>query len=259
MDFRQRCAMMLEATLRTSVSLRSYKLARTVIETVGMFKIGCEHDQQDWFNNVMTKTYGVLPRLEIKGTSIETPGENEIITEDVVCVSLELTRLHAEAFTRQKIAMFQKQGIPPQIALQAYREGWWFLVSGRRVEGTEDLSNANEIITTDGVLQKCDAKDLEEFRKASFDERLLTAWPMTVANVAQKSGKVKIQFKAPSVPGKYVFKVDVKSQEFLDADQSFEVTADVLDKSKVGREPRAAQAPKPEQQPGKSQESKKEE
>lgn len=259
MAFRQRIAMMLEATLRTTVSLRSTKLAATVVETVAMFKIGCEHGQTEWFNNVMTKTYGTVPRLEIKDTSIETPGETEIITGDVVSVSLELTRLHAEAFTRQKVAMFQKQGIPPQIGLQTYREGWWFIVSGKRHEGDGDLSKALSI-NTEGVLQKCDEQDLEEFRALPLQQRLITAWPMMVANVAQKSGKVKIQFRVPKVPGKYTFKVDVMSQEFLDADQSFEVTATIVDQSSVDREPREAQAPTQAQQaPAKSQESKKDE
>ena len=128
MEFRGRCALLLEAALRTAVACRNYPLAKTIVETVAIFKIGTTSpDKVDWFNGVMEKQYQVLPRLQIENTSIECPGEQEMATGDVLAIGLEMTRLHAEAFTRQKIAMFQKQGIPPQVALQTYREGWWFM------------------------------------------------------------------------------------------------------------------------------------
>merc|ERR1712176_431217 len=239
-DFRQRCAMLLEATLRSAVSLRSYPLTKTIVEAVSIFKIGCKDCKAkdiEWFNSIMQKQYAVFPRLKIENTSIESAKHPEMATDDVLLISLDLTRLHAENFTRQKIAMCQKQGIPPQVALQQYREGWWYFVTGERLDGETPASCA-EIKREGTLLEKVNKEDVEKFNKSEFNERLLTAWPMIVANVAQKSGKVKIQFKAPSVAGKYKFNVAVKSQDFLGADYTFSVEAEIVDKSTVTREPK---------------------
>jgi hypothetical protein len=157
-------------------------------------------------------------------------------TGDVLLINLDLGRQHAEAFTRQKIAMCQKQGIPPQVALQAYREGWWYFLRAERLDG--DVAASTLEIKTDGILSQVESADVERFKKSKFEERLLTAWPMIVQNVAQKSGKVKIQFKAPSVPGKYKFIVAVKSQDFLGADQEFSVEADLVDVATLDRKPK---------------------
>lgn len=53
--------------------------------------------------------------------------------------------------------------------------------------------------------------------------------------MAQKSGKVKVQFKAPSTPGKYKIYLGVQSQEFLGVDQEFELPVTVLDVEAVKR------------------------
>lgn len=249
MEFRSRCAMMLEAALRTAVACRSLKLATTIVEAVGMFKIGCYPTQTQWFDGVMQRTYGCLPRLQIKDVGIETPEETEMATGDVLAIGLELTRLHAEAFTRQKVAMYQKQGIPPQVGLQTYREGWWYLVRAERLDGKGDLSKVLEI-KKDGILQEVDASILKKYEAATFEQRLVTAWPMVVQNVAQKTGRLKIQFLAPSVPGKYKFTVIVKSQDFLGADQEFSVTATIVDASTVVRKPKE-EKPKEEEEPKK--------
>lgn len=237
-DFRQRCAMLLECLLRMSVALRTYSLTKTVVESVSMFKIGvkgCEAKEVEWFDSIMKKQYAVLPRLKIDNTTIESAKHPETATEDTLVISLDLTRLHAENFTRQKVAMCQKQGIPPQVALQQYREGWWYLVTGERLDGETPASCA-EIKRKGNLLESVNDEDIEKFNKSKFDERLLTAWPMIVANVAQKSGKVKIRFDAPSVPGKYKFSVAVKSQDFLGADQVFSLEADIVDKSTLSRD-----------------------
>ena len=237
-DFRQRCAMLLEATLRTAVSLRNFALTKTIVEAVSIFKIGCKDCKEkdiEWFDSIMKKQYAVLPRLKIENMTIGAK-HPEMATEDVLLISLDLTRLHAENFTKQKIAMCQKQGIPPQIALQQYREGWWYFVTGERLDGETPASCA--AIKKEGtLLEKVNEEDMARFEKSKFEERLLTAWPMIVANVAQKSGKVKIQFNAPSVAGKYKFHVTVKSQDFLGADQSFSVQADIVDASTLLRKP----------------------
>jgi hypothetical protein len=236
-EFRHRCAMLLEATLRTAIGFRSCPLAKTIVETVSLFKIGSKSPEEvKWFDGIMHKTYGALPRLEIKNVTIENPKESEMATGDILLISLDLWRLHAEAFTRQKIAMCQKQGLPPQVALQSYREGWWYFVKGERLDGPVAASTLE--IKTDGILSQVDSVDVERFEKSEFADRLLTAWPMIVQNVAQKVGKVKLQFKAPSVPGKYKFTVFVKSQDFLGADQEFSIEADLVDVATVERKPK---------------------
>lgn len=241
MEFRGRCALLLEAALRTAVACRNYPLAKTIVETVAIFKIGTTSpDKVDWFNGVMEKQYQVLPRLQIENTSIECPGEQEMATGDVLAIGLEMTRLHAEAFTRQKIAMFQKQGIPPQVALQTYREGWWFMARAERLDG--DTPGSVLEIKTDGLLKEVPAQELTKYQNAPFQDRLLTAWPMVISNVAQKSGKVKIQCMAPPVPGKYRFMISIKSQDFLGADQEFSVQATIVDASTVVRKPRQEEA-----------------
>jgi len=248
-DFRQRCAMLLEASLRMGVSLRTYPLTKTIVESVSMFKIGCkgvEETNIKWFDSIMRKQYNTLPRLKIDNTTIESAKHPETATDDVLLISLDLTRLHAENFTRQKVAMCQKQGIPPQVALQQYREGWWYFVTGERLDGETPASCA-EIKKEGSILEKINDEDIEKFNKSKFEDRLLTAWPMIVANVAQKSGKVKIQFKAPSVAGKYKFSVAVKSQDFLGADQVFSVEADIVDKATLSREPEIEEESKDDQ------------
>mmetsp|Transcript_882 Transcript_882/g.1881 ORF Transcript_882/g.1881 Transcript_882/m.1881 type:complete len:528 (+) Transcript_882:165-1748(+) len=237
-DFRNRCAMLLEATLRAAVLLRNSPLTKTIVESVSIFKIGCKSctpEDVEWFDTIMEKQYATLPRLKIENTSIENAKYPEMATGDVVMISLDLTRLHAENFTKQKVAMLQKQGIPPQVALQSYREGWWYFVTAERLDGETPASCLE--IKKSGILMNVDDKDFERFDEAKFSDRLVTAWPMIVANVAQKSGKVKIQFTAPSVPGKYKFNVAIKSQDFLGADQNFSVEGEILDASIVTREP----------------------
>jgi hypothetical protein len=233
-EFRQRCALLMDASLRVAVELRNYPLAKTIVEAAGVFKIGCKSPTQtDWFNGITMKQYGTLPRLMISNVIIETPNESEMTTADTLLITLDLTRLHAEAFTRQKVAMFQKQGIPPQVALQSYREGWWYFVRAERLDGETDASALS--VNTDGILAQVAAKDVARFATTSFEELLLTAWPMAVQNVAQKSGKVKIHCKAPPVAGKYKFVVAVKSQDFLGADQEITIEADIVDASTVVR------------------------
>ena len=233
---------MLEAALRSACTLRNSALTKTIVETVSMFKVGCNSpDKVDWFNGIMQKQYQCLPRVKVENTFIECTGEENMATGDVLAIGLELTRVHAEAFTRQKIAMFQKQGIPPQVALQTYREGWWFLVQAERLDGETPKSALT--IKTDGMLKDVAKKDIAKYEEASFEERLLTAWPMMVQNVAQKTGKVKLQVLAPSVPGKYKFNVIVKSQEFLGADEEFSVEGVILDGATVTRKPKESKEP----------------
>merc|ERR1712032_1204962 len=99
--------------------------------------------------------------------------------------------------------MCQRQGIDPRVALNSYREGWWVLIRSRP-EGT----------------------DVEK-------ESLLTAWPVIVQQIASTKAKINVQFPAPEKPGKYIFRVQVKSQEFLGCDQEFEMNVEVADAALV--------------------------
>ena len=164
--------------------------------------------------------------------TIETPDENEIATGDLCSLSLDMSRAHAERFTQVKIAIAQQQGIPPQMAIQTYREGWWILVRAKKIDG----GKAPVLGIPETEVTKLFSKaDIEKFASESSEHRLLTAWPMIVQNLAQKSGKIKVQFSAPDVPGKYKFMISVMSQEFLGADQEFEIVHDIVSSDSVQR------------------------
>lgn len=233
LEYRSRAGVLLEATLRLAICLRCFSLTKTIVEAVAQFKIGCTGESVDWFEGVITREYGCLPRLSITDKSIETPGESEIATGDLCCMSVDLERTHAEKFTTRKVEMFKKQGIPPQVAFQTFREGWWFLVRAHLLDGD---GKPMEIDQESPLISKIAEGDLKKFENIKADESLLQAWPMLVRNIAQKSGKVKLQFKAPSVPGKYRFVVSVMSQEFLGADDEFSLDAEVVDVDSLERE-----------------------
>lgn len=252
MDFRQRCAMLLEAALRTAVACRNHALSKTVVETVGLFKIGCPPPGDvDWFNKLMMKQYQCLPRLKVDSISVECQGENEMATGDVLTLALDITRLHAEAFTKAKVALCQKQGIPPQLALQSYREGWWFLVKAECLDGDVPASTVD--LKLDGLLKEVEKDEIEKFQRTPFNERLLTAWPMILQNITQTTGKVRIQVAAPAKAGKYKFTVSIHSQDFLGADNEFSAEGTIVDASTVVRKPKVVKEEEEE-----SEESKKE-
>ncbi len=241
MEYRQRTGLLLEAALRVAGSARSYRLYRTIVECVSMFKIGTNDAKSDdaimWFKDIMQKTYGGpigIPRIIVTEIDIETPGEDEIATEDHCKLQIAVNRPHAENFTKQKIAMATKQGIPPQIALQTFREGWWILVRCKKLDG--DAKVNNEHLEKHPLLAALDKGAKTKFESESEENRLLNAWPFIVSNIAQKEGRVNVSFMAPSAPGKYQFMVDIKSQEFLGCDQSFKLVKEVIDKALIERE-----------------------
>lgn len=233
LEYRSRAGVLLEATLRLAICLRSFSLTKTIVEAVAQFKIGCKSDSVDWFEGVIQREYGCLPRLAISEKKIETPGEAEIATGDLCVMEVDLERTHAEKFTTRKIEMFKKQGIPPQVAFQTFREGWWFLVRAERSDGE---GKAAGIDMESPLVSKVEASDIKKFENSKASDSLLQAWPMLVRNIAQKTGKVKLQFTAPSVPGKYRFLVSIMSQEFLGADDEFSLEADVVDINSLARE-----------------------
>lgn len=232
MEFRQRVGILLEAALRVGMTLRNYRLVSTIIETVSLFKVGCPSGSEKWFEEIMQKTYDCLPRVVVQSSSLGVAGETNIATGEQCDLTLELERTHAEKFLRQKIAMFQKQGIPPQVGLQSYREAWWIMLRVERLDGKGEVEKLNRENT---VLSTMDAKDIEKFDKEDAAHRLVVAWPMMVQNIAQKTGKATIQVKAPKIAGKYRFHVGVKSQDFIGADQDITIDVVIVDASTVTR------------------------
>ena len=240
MEYRQRTGLLLEASLRVAGSVRSYRLYKTIVECVSMFKIGTNDAQSEktiaWFKDIMQKTYNGptgVPRIIVSDLDIETPGEDEIATDDACKLSIDINRPHAENFTKQKIAMAAKQGIPPQIALQTFREGWWILVRCKKLDGDVELNN--EHLYKNPLLAALDNGAKKQFESEGEENRLLNAWPFIVSNIQQKEGKVNVSFKAPAVAGKYRFFIDIKSQEFLGCDQVFKIEKEVVDKAVIER------------------------
>jgi hypothetical protein len=240
MEYRQRTGLLLEAALRVAGSVRSYRLYKTIVECVAMFKIGTTSVSDEkilqWFKDIMEKTYGGpegVPGVVVGSVDIETPDEDEIATEDTCKLEIEITRPHAECFTKQKIAMAQKQGIPPQIALQTFREGWWILIRCQKLDGNAPVNN--EHMQNNPILAALDSGAKRAFESEIEENRLLNAWPFIVSNISQTTGKVNVTFRAPSVPGKYKFFIDVKSQEFLGCDQVFTLEKEIIDKALLER------------------------
>jgi hypothetical protein len=249
LDYRQRAGLLLEATLRIAVSMSSYRLAKTIIETVAMFKIGVSDPSSpktlEWFRSIMTKQYTAegSPRLAISNLKIEPPtDENEIIPGDSACITLTMERTHAESFTKIKVAQCQKQGIPPQIAIQTYREGWWLLIRLESESSVESGSSFQDFDMENNplapILSKVSDEDKVKFTAETIPNRLVVAWPMIVQNMAQASGNVKVEFPAPTSPGRYKLHLAIKSQEFLGTDQDFELPFEVLDANSVQRAPK---------------------
>lgn len=265
MEFRQRIILILDASLRVALSVQSFPLFATLVETLAAFKIGCvpgDPKALPQFNRSMARQYNTLPRLDVgditfetvqeqhqDNTTTSTPGvENppqllsELVAGQQVMIVLPVDRKHAEAFTKVKIAQCQQQGIPPQIALQGYREGWWFLV---RWEFTDQKNNTvvpenndfddfddrlsnNNNNSKNQFLNQLDPAVLKRFTSAPSSQRIRSAFPMMVQNVAQKSGSVKVRLTAPHHPGHYKLHLAVKSQDFLGADVEKEILISVV-------------------------------
>lgn len=242
LEFRQRNGLLLEAALRVACAAKSYRLAKTIVEAASMFKIGTMSATADvnvnWFRSTMEKQYGGkdgIPVLNIKDKKIETPGEEEIATRDALMLSVDIERLHAEAFTKQKMMMCQKQGIPPQLVFQTYKEVYWVFVRASRKDGKSATETSSEAKSPLSNLLS-DPKAIQRFEDESDENKLLTAFPFVCSNIMKKEGTVKVQFKAPETPGKYTFHVALMSQDFLGVDKDFVIeNIEILDVEDVQR------------------------
>mmetsp|Transcript_12412 Transcript_12412/g.17854 ORF Transcript_12412/g.17854 Transcript_12412/m.17854 type:complete len:630 (-) Transcript_12412:10-1899(-) len=207
-QFRQRFGALMEAVLlRLALTHKNYDLSVIIMEAICMFKIGVSSMDKktiNWFNGVVLQTYGGmdgLPRLKITDTFIEMPEKSEIATLDAAVFTMTIERTHAEKFLEHKMNLCKLQNLDPRMVLASYQEVWWVLVRA----------------------------------SCSGTTTLLTAFPFIVRNIAQKAGKIKCKFTAPEKPGHYKFIVDIKSQEFLGADQTFELEYDIVDRATVDR------------------------
>ena len=231
MEFRQRVTILLEACLRVALTLQSYRLFGTFVETIAFFKIGCAPDALPWFNGIMARQYNTLPRMAVGDKSMENTDESNKDTIVAGCealMSLSVDRTHTEQFVKVKVAQAQKQGLPPQVALQASREGWWFLLRCERLDGPTPKVEPMKVELSP-ILQKLKPETISAFKAEPDEYKLQTAWPMMVQNIAQKAGTVKVKVKAPNEPGKYRYTCAIKSQDFLGADQEVTIEIDVVD------------------------------
>jgi curved DNA-binding protein CbpA len=236
MQFRQRMSLLLEAILRLASTLKSSRLLTTALEAVAMFKIGCEHGQELWFKDAVQRQYGCQPEMSFADASITTEGENEMVAGDCSMLKFNVTRLHAENFLREKIESFQRQGIPPQVGLAQFREVWWFFLTCERLDGPTPSKTVDR---SDPLFQQLSFPD---DKIARFDEQdgmhyMLANLPVMYGNAAQKQIQIQARFRMPEVPGKYRFRVCLKGLDFLGADQSFDVEANVISPVDAGREP----------------------
>jgi len=243
-EFRKRTGPLLEAALGIAATARCYPLVKTVIEAITMFRVGCPapHDKATVkrMHNLFQRQFGTYPRLVIaENRSLETEGEDEIATGDACFLKMEVERMHAEGFTRSKIAQAQKQGIPPEAALSNYQEGWWILIRAEKIAELDGSSyeRKERFVAHPGKGRAVDTIDsnrmLQYHSKGLESDVLLSCWPSIVTNVAQKKGHLKIPFKAPAAPGRYKFYIDIKSQEFLECDVHFELEARIEDLKEV--------------------------
>ncbi|KAL7510408.1 hypothetical protein ACHAXN_009900 [Cyclotella atomus] len=274
LEFRGRIGQLLEAALKMACTLKCYRLSNSILDAMIMFKIGlmdCTDEKElHWFKDMMLRQYGEgntpklifgeqylgVPKPPVSSESeIDNEKEakkNEIAamiaqskqvttTDDKMSLEIHVTRQHAESFTKEKLAMCQKQGIPPQIGMQTYKESWFIMVRAKKIGGTlseSDVNCGNDFLAQmkesghklyemlNGETAQAFHEEFEE--KNSRDERrLVVAWPFEVKNVAQKAGRVTMNLMPPEEEGRYEFSVIFKSMDFLGVDEEFVLELDV--------------------------------
>ena len=213
LKFRMKTSLLLEACLRVAAQKGSVNLVKTVVNTVAGYKIGVgdakDKKMIEWFKGAVQAQYGQgnIPGVNIGDIKIETEDEDEVATGDTVTVRMRMERVHAEAFTKQKVELCRKQGLDPNVELRKYREGWWVIVSGR-------------------------IKDTKE------EPKLVLLQPIVVNNIDRKIVEFKAKFKAPPKAGIWEFTVDVMSQEFLGCDVKVVKDVDIVNEGELKKEGR---------------------
>jgi hypothetical protein len=270
LEFRGRIGQLLEAALKMACTLKCFRLANSVLDAMIMFKIGLvditAEKELDWFKDMMLRQYGEggTPKLIFgeqylgvpkpppaeKGEDEKEAKKNEIAsmieqtkpvttTDDKMSLEIHVTRQHAESFTKEKLAMCQRQGIPPQIGMQTYKEAWFIMVRAKKIGGKLSETDVNygddhlEVMKENEhkLYEMLDGETAaafkEEFADHRDERRLVVAWPFEVKNVAQKSGRVTMNLMPPEEEGKYEFTVIFKSMDFLGVDEQFTLELDV--------------------------------
>lgn len=270
-------------TLR-SYSLVCTILDAIVMFKIGLMDV-TSAKEKEWFQKFMEGKYGGkegVPRLVLDETYLGVPtaeptkennsgGDNKTEAEkkeeeknklaqmiaqsrqvttsdDKMSLELQITRPHAESFTKEKLMMCKAQGIPPQIGMQAYRESWFIIVRAFKLNDEDGVSRVSdwdgkmggsnpnhfEVLKENNhpIIQMLTADTMSSFEKEFVgpnvsDRKIVVGWPFVISNVAQKSGKVKIQLPPPDSPGKYEFSVTIKSQEFLCDAEEIKLIVDI--------------------------------
>ena len=270
-EYRGRVGQLLEAALKMACTLKSYTLSDSILDAIIMFKIGLmdakDPKELDWFKDMMLRQYGEggTPKLifgeKYLGVPIDKPAapptnekdaKNQEIaalvaktkavttSDEKMSLEIQVTRQHAESFTKEKVAQCQRQGIPPQVALNSYKEAWFVMVRARKVGG---LLAESDIYYGDDHIAAMKRDNhklyemLEEETALAFqkhftkehraERRMVVAWPFEVKNVAQKSGRVTMNLIPPKEEGRYEFTVVFKSMDFLGVDETFVIDLDV--------------------------------
>lgn len=209
-ELRMRVNMYLEASMRVAVQLQCLPLAKTIAETMRLFKIGITEENEkskSWVDSAMLKTYKILPELRILSNAV---GEND---EGQTTLELECERIHAKNFLEQKLASCKQQGIPPQMGLQTFREPWWLFL--------ECPTNPPPPLEDLGPLKDLPASAVARFRPPTIVKGL----PVVITQVAQ--AKLKLTLAVPQAKVGDVFKLHVVSSEFLGTDHVVEFPVEV--------------------------------
>lgn len=237
MYFRQRMGGTMETMIHLGAALKSGRLLTTMIEAVAMFKVGCQYEEDDWFKRVTYSVYKCIPEVNVsEQLQVATEGHDEVVCSDITQLQFVFVRTHAANFLKQKIEACKKQGIPPQVGLAQYQEGWWILVQYERLDG---LTPPITIRHEDPVFSKAQMsqKQLAVFDNEDPTTQLIQAYPLNVRNVSQANIRAKLEFKAPSEPGRYRFTVVLKSHDFIGCDNSCSVETTIVSSLEAGREP----------------------
>lgn len=249
-EARQRIIMLLNGALKVAAELGHPKLCQTVIETIAHFKVGGHpkgNSTMAWFTEIMDKTYGTRPQLQLrkkelrehvegdpKGVGPVIPADAVLPCNSQVILLIEVERMHAEAFLRQKLALCQQQGIPPQEGLKSFREPWWFLVNGPKRMRDDNENNTSSWPPESILSYKVSADHLALFERDS-ERVLVQITPMIIPNISQKQLAVRMGLKTPSQPGTYKIEASLCSAEFIGADMTditFEIQCSVNTDSK---------------------------
>lgn len=234
LKFRMKVSLLLEACLRVAMAEKNADLARTIVETVAMYKIGVKDPTKEssiaWFQRTIQAQYGPgnVPSIKVHKSEIFTDDEDEVACNDTCTLSVEMERTHAAAFTSKKAEMIRKQGLDVKEQLSKYREGWWFVVSSTCLK-REKVGSGVKGAALNKLLSDYESSEVEQ-------ERLLFAHPVIVQSIDKKDLEIEMKFKAPPSPGSYKIRVDIKSQEFLGCDFTKDIIVNVVDEASVKKE-----------------------